>query len=160
MQRIADAGGQDLALEIVVVEDPSDLAHQIHADVADVVETPEERADVGGARLRRQERLRGGEDQRGVDPDPLRREGLDRAQSFADEGILTTTFLATFARSRPSRIISSAVTLTTSALTGPGATTAQISLSASMKSRPSFETRVGLVVTPSRMPQEGPPGSP
>src|SRR5882724_11682140 len=84
VQGIPDAGGQDLALEVVVVEDGPDLAHDLHAYVADVVEPADERAHERRPRLRRQERLRRREDEGRVDRDPLRREGLDGAQTLAD----------------------------------------------------------------------------
>src|SRR5947209_18286579 len=48
--------------------------------------------------------------------------------------------------------MASASTLTTSALTGPS-TMVQISLSRSLKLRPSFATKDGLLVTPSKTPQ-------
>src|SRR5258705_5718042 len=70
----------------------------------------------------------------------------------AMQGILTVMFLAIRDSSLPSFTISSVVVLTTSALTGP-ATMEQISLSTSKKSFPSFATRDGFVVTPSRIPQ-------
>src|SRR5579875_886986 len=60
-------------------------------------------------------------------------------------------FLCNFAYARPSRTIPSASRLTTSALMGPS-TMSRISFNTSTKSRPSFATRDGLVVTPLRIP--------
>src|SRR2546425_9904165 len=85
VQRVADAGRQDLALEFVVVEDRPDVAHDVHPDMADVVETADERAHERRTSLRRQESLRRGEDERGVHPDPLRRQSPDRPESLADQ---------------------------------------------------------------------------
>ena len=70
-------------------------------------------------------------------------------------GILTTMFGAHLDSALPSSIISGAVTLRTSALTGPG-TMEAISLTTSSKSRPSLNTMLGFVVTPSTRPQSMP----
>src|SRR5207245_8994663 len=83
VQGVAHAGGQDLAGEVIVVEDGPDLPNDVHADVADVVQPPDERADEGRPGLGRQERLVGREDEGGVDPDPLRGGCLDRPQPLA-----------------------------------------------------------------------------
>src|SRR3972149_2133154 len=66
-------------------------------------------------------------------------------------GTFTTMFLWIFARSRPSFMIPSKSVERTSALMGPS-TMAQISSRSFRKSFPSFATRLGLVVTPSRTP--------
>jgi hypothetical protein len=57
VQRIADRGRQHLRLEAVVAVDLADVADQVHAHRADVVEAPEEGADVGRARLGREQGL-------------------------------------------------------------------------------------------------------
>jgi hypothetical protein len=54
---VAHRGDQDLGRELVGVVDLHDLPHQLHAVLPDVVDPPHERADVGRARLRHQERL-------------------------------------------------------------------------------------------------------
>ena len=66
-------------------------------------------------------------------------------------GILTTILSASLARCLASFNMPSASVLTTSAFTGPS-TMLQISLMSSSKSRPSLDTRLGLVVTPSSKP--------
>src|SRR3989338_1043906 len=66
-------------------------------------------------------------------------------------GTLTTMFLWIFASSRPSFRMPSTSVATTSALMGPS-TIAHISPRSFRKSFPSFATRLGLVVTPSRTP--------
>src|SRR5213594_1711792 len=57
VQGVPDAGGQDLALEVVIVEDGPDLADDVHPDVADVVQAADERADERRSGLRGQKRL-------------------------------------------------------------------------------------------------------
>ena len=52
------AGDEHLGRELVVVEDLDDLLDQVHAGRRDVVEPADERADVGGADLGREQRLR------------------------------------------------------------------------------------------------------
>src|SRR5262245_37937508 len=85
VQRIPNAGRQDLALEVVIVEDGPNLADDLHSDMADIVEASEEGADERRPGLGRQERLRRRENQRRVDPDPFRGERSDRPQPLADQ---------------------------------------------------------------------------
>ena len=68
-------------------------------------------------------------------------------------GTLTTTLRAMAARSCPCLMKSSAVSATASAETGPG-TISQISAITCSKDRPVLATRVGLVVTPSKIPRD------
>ena len=68
VQHITDRGGQDLRLQRrIVVVDGADLADQVHAVEADVVQPADERRDEGRAGLGRQQRLIGREAQRHVD---------------------------------------------------------------------------------------------
>ena len=67
-------------------------------------------------------------------------------------GSLTLMFLWILASSRPSLIISSAVMDMASAEMGPS-TTSAISFTRVLTSTPSLAMRLGLVVTPSRIPQ-------
>ncbi len=66
-------------------------------------------------------------------------------------GILTTILSASLESSLASFTIPSASVLTTSALTGPS-TISHISFIRGLNSRPSLDTREGLVVTPSSRP--------
>ncbi len=103
---MAHAGDEHFGGVLEVVEDVDDLADQAHAGRADVVEPADERADVAGADLGGEPRLRRREDQRDVDTLPLGRQRLAGActPSFVN-GTLTTMCSSMAARSRPSRII-------------------------------------------------------
>ena len=80
--RRADAGGDDLGLDAVDVEDLRDLRHEAGAVVRDVVHAADEGADVGGSCPRCEQRLVGREDQRDVRLDPFLREDADRLDAF------------------------------------------------------------------------------
>ncbi len=80
----AGAGGEDLRLVAVVVVDGADVADDLHALGADVVEPPDERADVGRAGLGREQRLRAGEAKRDVGLDALGGEMLHRLEALAE----------------------------------------------------------------------------
>lgn len=64
--RVPDARGENLGLHAVVVVDGADLADEIHAVLADVVESADERADEERACLRDHKRLQALEAQREV----------------------------------------------------------------------------------------------
>src|SRR5690606_12043200 len=51
VHRVPDRGDQHFRVEVVVVVDLHDLCDQIHAVLADVIEPPDERRDVGRTRL-------------------------------------------------------------------------------------------------------------
>src|SRR4030042_303380 len=59
VHRVAQAGGEDLAVEVVVVEDLDDVGDELHARGRDVVEAADEGRDVAGARPGREEGLAG-----------------------------------------------------------------------------------------------------
>jgi hypothetical protein len=82
---VADAGDQHLGTEFEVVEDIDDLADQVHAGRADVVEPADERADVGSARLGREPGLRRRKDQRHVHAVFLSGQRLARLDPFLGE---------------------------------------------------------------------------
>src|SRR5215471_17626270 len=88
VQGVADRGGQHLGLETLDAVDLADVADQVHADVGDVVETSEERADIEGARLRRKERLGRREAQGLVHTDALARQVLHRLETVLGERAL------------------------------------------------------------------------
>src|SRR3972149_6045331 len=71
VQGMAEAGGQHLGGQVIAVKYLDDLPHYCHPFLADIVQAPDERADVGGASLGRQERLVRLEDEGCVDLDPL-----------------------------------------------------------------------------------------
>jgi len=77
-----DARDQDLAVPIVIPENLGDLADHLHPFLPHVVEPSDERAHVLGPRLRREDRLIRGEDERRVNPDAFRRQGLNRLEPF------------------------------------------------------------------------------
>jgi len=76
VQRVADRGGEHLRLEALHTVDLADVADEVHADGADVVEPAQERADVVGAGLGRQQGLRGREAERLVHAEALAGEVL------------------------------------------------------------------------------------
>src|SRR3970040_1126629 len=88
VQGMAEAGGQHLSGQVVAVEYLDDLPHYRHPLLADVVQPPDEGADVGGAGLGRQERLVRLEDKGGVDLDPLLGGAVDRLQAVLVQGDL------------------------------------------------------------------------
>ena len=51
MQGVADTGGHDLGLNVTLAEEGGDVSDEADAVVANVVETPDEWADDGGASL-------------------------------------------------------------------------------------------------------------
>src|SRR3990172_782925 len=57
VEGVAHGGDEDLALELVVPEDRDNLADDLHAVLAHVVEPPDERAHVLRPRLRGEDRL-------------------------------------------------------------------------------------------------------
>ena len=57
VERVPERRREDLRLEAVVVVDLPDRPDQVHPDVRDVVEPPEERADVRRSALRHEQRL-------------------------------------------------------------------------------------------------------
>src|SRR3972149_8356713 len=59
VQRMPEAGGQHLGGHVIAIEYLHDLPPTGHPLVADIVQPPDERADVGGAGLGRQGRLIG-----------------------------------------------------------------------------------------------------
>src|SRR2546427_5500989 len=88
VERVADRPAEHLRREPLDPVDLTDVADEVHADVRDVVEAPEERADVVGARLRREERLGRREAERLVDADPLAREEPHRPDPVLGERAL------------------------------------------------------------------------
>src|SRR5437667_442719 len=88
VERVADRRGEHLRREPLDPVDLTDVADEVHADVRDVVEATEERADVVGARLRREQRLGRREAERLVDADPFAREVLHRLEPGLGEGAL------------------------------------------------------------------------
>src|SRR5439155_24517245 len=88
VQGVADRGGEHLRLEALDPVDLADVADEVHADVRDVVEASEEGADVDGARLRRQERLRRREAGRLVDANALAGEVLYGLEAVLGERAL------------------------------------------------------------------------
>ena len=88
VDRVTNRRRQHLGLEAVVRVDLADVADEIHADRADVVQTAQERADVGGSGLRGQERLGGREAERLVDPDVLVREVLHGLEAILGQRAL------------------------------------------------------------------------
>ena len=74
VDRVAHGSDQDFRLEVVAGVDRDHLADQVHAVLGDVVEPADEGRDVGGAGLRRQQRLGRREAQGHVAPDPLLRQ--------------------------------------------------------------------------------------
>ena len=85
VDRMAAARDEHLRRELVVVVDLDDLANEIHAVRRDVVEPADERADVGGAGLRGQQRLRRREAQRDVDAQAFVRQRLAGLDAVARE---------------------------------------------------------------------------
>src|SRR2546430_9119746 len=79
---MSDARHQDLPVPVVVPENPGDLPDALHALLADVVEPSDERAHVLRPRLRREDRLVRGENERRVDLDAFGRESLDRLEAL------------------------------------------------------------------------------
>jgi hypothetical protein len=69
VQRVAEAGGDDLRLQAVALENLHRLPHHLHPLVADVVQASDEGTDVGGAGQGGQQGLVGREGQGGVDGD-------------------------------------------------------------------------------------------
>src|SRR5438552_13300628 len=88
VQRVADRRRQHLRLETVDAVDLTDIAHQVHADRGDVIETAEKWADVRRPRLRGEEGLGCREAERLVDPYPLARQMLDRLEPILGQGAL------------------------------------------------------------------------
>src|SRR3970282_333803 len=88
VQGMAEAGGQHLRGHVIAGEYLHDLPHYRHPLLADVVQPPDEGADVGGAGLGRQERLVRLEDKGGVDLDPLPGDAVDRLQAVLVQGDL------------------------------------------------------------------------
>src|SRR5262249_35738805 len=88
VQRVADGRGEHLCLEALHAIDLADVAHEVHADRADVVETPEKRADVERTRLRRQQCLCGREAERLVHPAPFAGHALHGFQAVVGERAL------------------------------------------------------------------------
>ena len=87
MDGIAHAGRDDLAVDVRVVgEDRRDALDQVNARLADVIQTPQERAYIGGARPGRQQCLVGREDQGAVGGDALGRQHLDGLQALHGHG--------------------------------------------------------------------------
>ena len=78
MDGIAHTGGDDLSLDVRIVQEYiMDSLDQINARLADVIETPQKRADIRGARAGCQQRLVGAENQRAVRRDALAGQHLD-----------------------------------------------------------------------------------
>src|SRR4029453_14206517 len=80
-----DRRGEHLRLEALDAIDLADVPDEVHSDVGDVVEAAEEGADVDGAGLRGQQRLRRGEAERLVDANPLAGEILHRLEAALRE---------------------------------------------------------------------------
>src|SRR5438128_5285912 len=83
VDRMTAARDEDLGREVVVRVDLDDVANQLHAVGRDVVEPSDERADVAGADLRGEQRLRRREAERHIDADAFARERLARADAVA-----------------------------------------------------------------------------
>ena len=80
VDRVLDSLDADLRLEPVVVVDPDDGLDDVHADLSRVVELADGRGDVGAARTRGEEGLRGREDEADVRRDLLVAEEAHDAQ--------------------------------------------------------------------------------
>ena len=52
VERMPNAGDDNLGGELIIGEDGFNIAHDVHANVADIVEATDERAYVGSARFR------------------------------------------------------------------------------------------------------------
>src|SRR4051812_17832926 len=72
VQWMANARRQHLRPPLVVAIDFDNLGEHPEPALSGIVEAAHEWADVGGARLRRQDRLRGGKAERDVDLDAFR----------------------------------------------------------------------------------------
>ena len=70
---MANAGREYFGFPIVVVIDFDDVADEFQTVLSDVIESAHERADVGGARFRGQDRLRSRKAERDVYLNTLRR---------------------------------------------------------------------------------------
>src|SRR5439155_9612961 len=88
VERVTDRRGEHLGLEALDAVDLADVADEVHADVGNVVEASEERTDIDGARLRREEGLGRREAERLVDADPLAGEILHGLEAVLGEGAL------------------------------------------------------------------------
>ena len=86
MGRVARRGHDDLGGVIEVVVDDLDLLGHLHAVVSNLVEPAHERAHVRRARLRDEQALGRGENQRRVRLDPLLVEDLDRLHAILEHG--------------------------------------------------------------------------
>ena len=89
MDGVADAGGDDLGVDVGVVQEHiMDGLNQVDAGLADVIQTAEEGADIGGTGAGGQQCLIGAENQGAVGGDTLRREDLDGFEAFGRHGDL------------------------------------------------------------------------
>ena len=89
MDGIAHAGGDDLRLNVRVVQEHIvDGFHQLNARLADVIQPPQKRADVSGSGAGGQQGLVGAEDQRAVGGDTLGRQHLDGLEALGGHGDL------------------------------------------------------------------------
>ena len=94
MDRVADRSGDDLAVDVGIVgKDLADVADQVQCPAGDVVQTAEERADIGGAGTRGQQSLIGGEDQVQLVGMPSEESTLMALRPSTVIGILTTMCL-------------------------------------------------------------------
>ena len=71
MNRIADGCGNDLGIISVDIEYLSDLADQIYAAHADIIQSSQERRYIGSSRICRKDRLVDREDQSDIRLDSL-----------------------------------------------------------------------------------------
>ena len=82
MVRRTNTRGQDLCLEIIVVDDPHEILNQLHAVKTQIIEATDKRADDVCAVLGGQHSLGGGEDQGNVDFDALVGQDFRGAQAI------------------------------------------------------------------------------
>src|SRR5205809_173528 len=79
---VPDTRHQDFAVPIVIPKNLGDFADYLHPFLAHVIEPSDERAHVLRPRLRGEDRLVRGENERRVNLDALRGQGLDRLEPF------------------------------------------------------------------------------
>ena len=84
--RMADRRSQHLRSVTVTAVNAYDMGHERHAVLGNVVQTSDERRDIGGSGLRRQQSLPNGEDQRTVGADALPGEIVHSADSVGRAG--------------------------------------------------------------------------
>ena len=94
--RAADAGGDDLGVNAVEIEDGGDVLHDRDSVVGDVVEPADEGADVGGAGFCREKCLGGAEDQGHVGADAQSGQPLDGFETLLGDRDLDDDVLVNF----------------------------------------------------------------